>query len=116
MPSPSPARNSWPSQRFRYTPGMRIDPLLCQKILIAIEGDPNAGSGQFIRVAVEGYDQQTIAEHVKYLWDEKLIRGKDVTNFQSTYPEIMIQGITPAGRRYLDEREPNQTPPKKFGL
>jgi len=35
---------------------MRIDPAVCHKILVAIEGDPNSGSGQFLRIEVEGYE------------------------------------------------------------
>jgi hypothetical protein len=90
---------------------MRIEPVLCQKILIAVEGDPNSGSGQFVRISVDGYDQNEVAHHIKYLWDEKMISGRDVTHLGSPYPEILIQDITAGGRRFLDEREPE--PPRK---
>jgi hypothetical protein len=90
---------------------MRIDPAVCHKILVAIEGDPNAGSGQFLRIEVEGYDATTVAHHIKDLWDSELLEGRDVTNMQSRYPEIMVQDITPSGRAYLDEREPD--PPRR---
>jgi len=94
---------------------MRIDPLLCQKILIAVESDENAGSGQFIRPSIEGHEPKEIAHHIKYLWDEKLVEGQDCTNLQSLYPEIMIQDITPAGRKFLDDREP-EPPKRKIGF
>jgi hypothetical protein len=94
---------------------MRIDPVLCHKILIAVEADPNAGSGQFIRVSLEGYEQNEVAHHIKYLWEEKMVSGRDVSNFQSPYQEILIQDITPAGRRLLDGLEP-EAPSKKHGF
>jgi hypothetical protein len=94
---------------------MRIDPELCQRILVAVESDPNAGSGQFVRIAVEGYDDATIAHHLKYLLDEELITGDEATHLQSPYPEILVSNITPAGRRYLDEREP-ESPRRKIGF
>ncbi len=87
---------------------MRIDPALCQKILIAVEADPMAGTGQFIRPSIEGYDQTTVAQHVKYLCESDLVTGQDVTHMNSPYPEIMVKDITAAGRRYLHDREPGQ--------
>src|SRR5947209_5844994 len=90
---------------------MRIDPALCEKILIAVEGHPMAGTGQFIRPNIDGYDQTTVAHHVKYLWDCELVTGQDVTKMQSPHPEIMIRDITPTGRAYLDDREPE--PPRR---
>ena len=48
---------------------MRIDPLLCQKLLIAIESDENAGSGKTLEISVEGHDAKEIAHHIKYLYD-----------------------------------------------
>ena len=65
---------------------MRIDPVLCQKILIAIESDPKAGSGQSLSPSVDGYEIEQIAHHVKYLWDESLITGDEATHLQSPYP------------------------------
>jgi hypothetical protein len=94
---------------------MRIDPVLCQKILIAVEEDPMSGSGQFVRPSLDGYGQDAIAHHIKYLWDEKMLTGRDVTHLQSPYPDILIQDITPAGRRFLDALEPEQ-PRKKVGF
>ena len=94
---------------------MRIDPALCQKILIAVESDPQAGSGQFLKVSVDGYESDVIAHHVKYLWDSKLIEGLDVTHLTSPYPQIGIRDITPAGRSSLDEREP-EPPRRKIGF
>ena len=82
---------------------MRINSALCHKILIAVESDPGAGSGQFLRISVDGYEEKEIAHHIKYLWDEKLIKGVDCTHLTSPYPEIQIVDITPAGRRFLDE-------------
>src|SRR3954468_18090331 len=38
---------------------MRVDPALCEKILIAVEADPMAGTGQFIRPSIDRYDQTT---------------------------------------------------------
>ena len=98
-----------------YTQGMRIDPAVCQKILIAVEGDPRAGSGQFLDILVDGCELNEIAHHVKYLWDSKLIMGVDVTHLTSPYPEIAVQDITPAGRSYLDEKEPEH-PRRKIGF
>lgn len=80
---------------FGYTLRMRIDPLLCQKILIAVESDPNAGTGQFIRITVDDYDPASVAHHIKYLWDEKLVTGQNATNFQSPYPENHGSGHHP---------------------
>jgi hypothetical protein len=94
---------------------MRIDPVLCHKILVAVESDANAGSGQFLRIAVDGYEKPEIAHHIKYLWDDGLVEGRDVTHLTSPYPEIMVLDITPAGRRSLDEREP-EPPPRKIGF
>jgi hypothetical protein len=59
---------------------MRIDPVLCQKILISVESDPNAGSGQSLSISVDGYDEKTIAHHVKYLFDEGPIMGGEATH------------------------------------
>jgi hypothetical protein len=92
----------------KYTHSMRIDPALCQKLLIMVEGDPKAGSGQFLTINVDGYEEKEVAHHIKYLWDTKLIKGQDVTHLSSPYPEIKVQDITPAGRSYLDENEPKQ--------
>ena len=95
---------------------MRIDHVLCQKILIAIEEDERAGSGEFLRLPIEGYDQKQLNHHVKYLWDGKLIEGVDVTHMQSPYPEIMPQDITPAGRNFIDSLVPESEPKKVAGF
>jgi hypothetical protein len=89
--------------------------VLCQNLLAAIESDPAAGSGQPVNVLVDGYDEKTIAHHVKYLWDERMITGSDVSHLTSPYPKIMVTDITPAGRRFLDEREP-EAPRGKMGF
>ncbi len=95
---------------------MRIDPVLCQKILIAVENDPDAGSGQFLNITVDGYDANAIANHVKYLWETEMISGVEVTHLQSPCtPEIAVTDITPAGRSFLDEREPDP-PRRKIGF
>jgi len=95
---------------------MRIDPVLCQELLIAVENDPNAGSGQSLSISVDGYDAKTVAHHVKYLWDEELITGSDeATHLQSPFPEILVFDITPDGRRFLDEREP-ESPRRRIGF
>ena len=85
---------------------MRIDPELCRAILIAIESDPNAGSGQGLQIAIDGCDWSTFGQHIAYLWDEKLIDGINVTHMQSPHKEILVRDITPKGRKYLDETEP----------
>ena len=93
---------------------MRIDPALCRAILVKIEGDPKAGSGQGLQIAIDNYDQNVVGQHIAYLYDEKLIDGIDVTHMQSPYKEILIRDITPKGRKYLDETEPPpQGPPKR---
>jgi hypothetical protein len=94
---------------------MRIDNNLCQRILIDVEADPMGGTGQFLNLSVDGYDDTTIAHHVKYLWDAKLVTGVDVTHHGSPYAEIRVQDLTPKGRAFLDEREPERAP-KKFGF
>lgn len=95
---------------------MRIDPTLCKKILIAVESHPDAGSGQLLSISVKGYDANTIAQHVKYLWEKKLISGLDVTYQQSPcVPEIAVTDITAAGRELLDESEP-KPPRNKIGF
>ena len=94
---------------------MRIDPALCQKIIIMVESNPKAGSGHFLDINVDGYEEKEIAHHIKYLWDTKLVKGQDVTHHSSPYPEIKVQDITPAGRSYLDENEP-KTARKKIGF
>ena len=88
---------------------MRIDPVLCQKILIAVESDPNAGCGQSLGISVDGYDEKTVAHHVKHLFDEGLITGDDATHLTSPFPEVLVFDITPDGRRFLDEVEPEPT-------
>jgi hypothetical protein len=88
--------------------GMRIDPVLCKNILIAVEKNPNAGSGQFLNLSVDGYDANAIAQHIKYLWETKMISGVDVTHMQSPcVPEIAVTDITATGRAYLDQTEPD---------
>ena len=94
---------------------MRIDPELCRRILIAIEGDENAGSGRLLKIVVDGYEERTIAHHVKYLWDEKLITGDEMTNLSSPYAEIAVKDITPVGRRFLDQSE-SEAPRRKIGF
>ena len=84
---------------------------MCQKLLIAIESDENAGSGKTLEISVEGHDAKEIAHHIKYLYDEQLVTGIDVTHMASPYAEILITDITPAGRKFLDDREPE--PPKR---
>jgi hypothetical protein len=64
---------------------------------------------------MDGYGQTEIAHHIKYLWDEKLVTGSDATHLQSPYPEILILDITPDGRRFLDEGEP-EAPRKQIGF
>jgi hypothetical protein len=99
-----------------YNLDMRIDLILCKSILIAIEKDPNAGSGQFLNLSVDGYDANAIAQHVKYLWETKMISGVDVTHMQSPcIPEIAVTDITAAGRAYLDETEP-EAPRNRMGF
>ena len=88
---------------------MRIDPALSQRILVAIEDDPKAGSGQFLSFSIDGYTDEQIAHHIKYLWDSKLVRGQELTNMTSPYPEIAVQDITPRGRAYLEERVQTRT-------
>ena len=95
---------------------MRIDPTLCQEILIAVESDPNAGSGQFLNITVDGYDANVIAQHVKYLWETEMLSGVDVTHLQSPcVPEIAVTDITSAGRQFLDEKEP-EPPRNRIGF
>jgi hypothetical protein len=95
---------------------MRVDPILCKNILIAVENDPNAGSGQILNVSVDGYDGNVIAQHIKYLWETKMVSGIDATNMQSPcVPEIAITDITPAGRAFLDQTEP-EAPRNKIGF
>jgi hypothetical protein len=94
---------------------MRIDPDLCRTILVAVEGDPNAGNGRGVAIAVDSYERDVIAHHIKYLWDEDLVKGIEATNLQSPYPEILVTDITPKGRHYLDETEPDE-PKRKIGF
>jgi hypothetical protein len=85
---------------------MRIDPILCRHILAAIEADPNAGGGQILDVSIEGYDENTIAHHVKYLWETDMISGVEITCMTSPcVPEIGPTDITPAGRSFLIQDE-----------
>lgn len=90
---------------------MRMNPELLEKILIAVESDPNAGSGQSVSIAVEGYRRDVIAHHVKYLVETDMLRAQETTHLTSPYPEFLVFDITPAGRAFLDEREPE--PPKR---
>ena len=95
---------------------MRIDPNLSHAILVAIEGHPNAGSGQFLSISVEGYEPIAIAHHIKYLWEKKLVSGVDVTHMQSPcIPEIAVTDITASGRDLLDKNEP-EPPRRKIGF
>jgi len=91
---------------------MRMDPVLCQKILAVVESDPVAGSGKPVSLSsVEGYEAKEMALHVKYLWDEGFIKGIECTHLTSPYPEILVTDITPAGRKYLDANE--LAPPRR---
>jgi hypothetical protein len=95
---------------------MRVDPILCKHILVAVENHPNAGSGQFLNLSVDGYDANAVAQHIKYLWETKMISGVDVTHMQSPcVPEIAVTDITAAGRAYLDQTEPD-SPRNKIGF
>jgi len=94
---------------------MRIDPVLCQKILIAVESHADAGSGQFIRISVDGYDEKTIAHHVKHLFDEGLITGDENKFLNTPFPQTLILDISPDGRRHLDQMEPDK-PRNKIGF
>ena len=95
---------------------MRVDPILCKNILMVVENDPKAGSGQILNVSVDGYDRKVIAQHIKYLWETKMVSGIDVTHMQSPcVPEIAIKDITPAGRAFLDQAEP-EAPGNKIGF
>ena len=95
---------------------MRIDPKLCHAILVAIESSPNAGSGQFLDISVDGYEPIAIAHHVKYLYERKLVSGVNVTHMQSPcIPEIAVTDITAAGRDILDNNEPGP-PRNKIGF
>ena len=87
---------------------MRIDAALCEKILLAIEGNPNAGAGQLLSLTIDGYEQSTIAHHVKHLFDDGMVRGDVATKLQSPFPEILVFDLTPDGRRFLEEREPER--------
>jgi hypothetical protein len=95
---------------------MRIDPMLCHKILVAVESDSEAGSGQFLQISISEYDADVIAKHVKYLWEMEMLTGVDVTHMQSPCtPEIAVTDITPAGRSFLDENE-LEPPRRKIGF
>jgi hypothetical protein len=95
---------------------MRIDPVLCKQILIAVENHPDAGSGQFLDLAINGYDSDVIAHHVKYLWETKMISGEDITHMQSPcVPEIAVTDLTADGRAYLDQAELD-APRNKMGF
>jgi hypothetical protein len=72
-------------------------------------------SGQFLRISVEGHDEKEIAHHIKYLWDKRMIRGDDCTHLTSPYPEVQVVDITPAGHRFLDERE-LEPPSRRIGF
>jgi hypothetical protein len=100
---------------FGYNPHMRIDPAVCEKILIAVESDPQAGTGQGVRIAVEDSEPKLIAHHISYLIDVGMLKGIKLTNFQSPCPEFTVTDITPQGRAYLDEREP-EVPRRKIGF
>jgi hypothetical protein len=95
---------------------MRIDPILCKQILIAVENHPNAGSGQILDLSIEGYDASAVAQHIKYLWETKMISGVDVTHQLSPcVPEISATDITAVGREYLDQTEP-EAPRNRIGF
>ncbi|MGA2183968.1 MAG: DUF2513 domain-containing protein [Bryobacteraceae bacterium] len=94
---------------------MTIDKVLCHKILIEVRKNPNAGSGQFFEISVDGYNERTTADHIKYLFDKGLIKGEDNRPLASLLPRILIQDITPDGCRFLDEMEP-EPPRRKIGF
>jgi hypothetical protein len=84
---------------------MRIDEKLKRKILVEIESDRKAGTGQGLDISVKGYDDETVAQHIKYLWDDGLIKGIDGRT-QEAPNNIIVQAISPEGRRYLNATEP----------
>jgi hypothetical protein len=87
---------------------MRIDQLLCEKILLAIESDPNAGTGQSLNLTLDGYEQPAVAHHVKRLFDDGMIAGIVATHNRSPFPEILVLDLTPDGRRLLEKGEPER--------
>jgi hypothetical protein len=97
---------------------VRIDPAVCQKILVAVEGHTNAGTGRGVTVTVEGYEPKVIGQRIYHLVETGMLKGIAVTNMQSPHPEYMITDITPNGRAYLDslEEAAPEASPEKFGF
>ena len=96
---------------------MCIDQILCQKILVAVESDPIAGTGQRVNIDVDDYESNVIGQHIHYLVETKMLKGIDVTNMGSPHREYIITEITPEGRAHLDTLE-TQGPatPKRYGF
>jgi hypothetical protein len=88
---------------------MEIYSTLCHKILIGIEGDPNAGTGRGVSLDIPDYEPNVIGQHVNYLVESGMLSGIDVTNMQSPHREHIITDITPKGRAYLAEAAKNES-------
>jgi hypothetical protein len=70
----------------------------------------------FRQISLDGYDDSVVAQHIKYLWQSKLVSSVYVTHMQSPcVPEIAATDITPGGRAYLDANEP-EPPRNKMGF
>lgn len=73
---------------------------LVRTILLRLESNP---SGQVPRdLGIKGYPPEEIGYHAHIMSQEGLIEGMDVTNFESSGPEVIPTALTWKGHEFLD--------------
>ena len=90
---------------------VRIDPVLLQKILTAVEDDDG---NVWMDVEIGGYEDKVVAAHIKHLVHAGHLEATEVTNLDSPYLEFRITGMTPKGRAHLEELKEGQNAPAEI--
>ena len=73
---------------------------LARKIVLQIEGLPageRAGN-----VEIEGFSHVDVQDHVGMLYDEGLVRAKEVTTLSSEGRDFLVFWLTPEGRAFAE--------------
>lgn len=78
---------------------MKRDMDLIRKMLLEIKGQ----DGYTGHLAIPGYSQETLAGHVRLLFNAGLCEGKTMPISGSTIPIYTITGLTWAGHDFLDD-------------
>lgn len=86
---------------------MKRDTDLIREILLAVEALPLRGLST-PGLAVEGYDEATIAYHLVLLEEAGLIQAAVADAGDMAYPEVFVNRLTWAGHEFVDTAR-NQT-------